>query len=104
MDQNLHLIPPPARLTYQQLQAWARRKSHVGDTGSSEGIDYGSLLTAWAVAVRPRANEPSSGYFYWLGGERIQYQPLRQNRTRRETKSLGQRHCPSGFFHATEKA
>lgn len=77
MDQNLHLIPPPARLTYQQLQAWARRKSHVGDTGSSEGADYGSLLTAWAVAVRPRADEPSSGYFYWLGGERIQYQPLK---------------------------
>lgn len=80
MDRNFHVIPPPVKLTHLQLQALARQMPHAGKKARSEDIDYRSLFTAWAVAVGPRVNEPSSGYFYWLGGESIQYQPLRTQR------------------------
>lgn len=78
MEQSLHVVPPPTRITYQRLQAFAKQKALDGSTESFAGVDYSSLLTAWAVAVQSRANEPSAGYFYWLGGESIQYQPLRK--------------------------
>lgn len=76
MDHNLHEVPP-TRVTYQQLQSLTRHGPCTQNSNGFEGVDYNSLLTAWAVAIKPTVDEPSPGYFYWLGGDRIQYQPLK---------------------------
>lgn len=88
------------RLTYQQLQSLARHGPCSREADGLAGVDFRRLLSGWAAAIDPDADELGSGYLFWLGGDSIHYQAFNPNEVASQPKeSLGQVDCPGDFFH-----
>lgn len=82
----------PDQVTYEHLQLLTRHGPCIRDADGPADVDFSRLLLGWAVAIDSNTDEPNSGYFFWLGGDRIHYKAadLNENSSQSPKKSLGQ--------------